>query len=98
MCPFHGEKTPSFTVSASRQTYHCFGCGVHGDAIGFLMEYAGLSFPDAVRDLAQQIGMQVPEEETTPEERQRATEARQRQVTLTDVLARAAEHYRKQLK
>ena len=98
LCPFHGEKTPSFTVSATRQTYHCFGCGVHGNAIGFLMEHAGMSFPDAVRDLAQQVGMPVPEDEATPEERQRAVEARQRQVTLTDVLARAAEHYRKQLK
>ena len=49
LCPFHGEKSPSFTVSASRQTYHCFGCGVHGNAIGFLMEHSGLSFVDAVR-------------------------------------------------
>jgi DNA primase len=98
LCPFHGEKTPSFTVSASRQTYHCFGCGVHGNAIGFLMESAGMSFPDAVRDLAQQLGMQVPEDESSPEERQRAADARQRQATLTDVLGRAAEHYRKQLK
>ena len=98
LCPFHGEKTPSFTVSASRQTYHCFGCGVHGNAIGFLMEHGGMSFPDAVRDLAQQLGMQVPEDEASAEERQRATELRQRQVTLSDVLARAADHYRKQLK
>jgi DNA primase len=98
LCPFHGEKTPSFTVSASRQTYHCFGCGVHGNAIGFLMEHGGMTFPDAVRDLAQQLGMQVPEDEASAEERQRAAELRQRQITLSDVLARAAEHYRKQLK
>jgi DNA primase len=98
LCPFHGEKTPSFTVSASRQTYHCFGCGVHGNAIGFLMEHSGLSFVDAVRDLAQQLGMQVPEDEASPEERQRATQLKQKQATLSDVLARAAEHYRKQLK
>jgi DNA primase len=98
LCPFHGEKSPSFTVSASRQTYHCFGCGVHGNAIGFLMEHGGMTFPDAVRDLAQQLGMQVPEDDASAEERQRATELRQRQVTLSDVLARAAEHYRKQLK
>ena len=98
LCPFHGEKTPSFTVSASRQTYHCFGCGVHGNAIGFLMEHGGMTFPDAVRDLAQQLGMQVPEDDASAEERQRAAELRQRQVTLSDVLARAAEHYRKQLK
>ncbi len=98
LCPFHGEKSPSFTVSASRQTYHCFGCGVHGNAIGFLMEHSGLSFVDAVRDLAQQLGMQVPEDDASPEERQRAGELKQKQATLSDVLARAAEHYRKQLK
>ena len=98
LCPFHGEKSPSFTVSASRQTYHCFGCGVHGNAIGFLMEHSGLSFVDAVRDLAQQNGMQVPEDEASPEERERASQLKQKQATLSDVLARAAEHYRKQLK
>jgi DNA primase len=60
LCPFHGEKSPSFIVSPSRQTYHCFGCGVHGDALRFLMEYSGMGFLDAVRDLAQQVGMTVP--------------------------------------
>ena len=69
LCPFHGEKSPSFIVSPSRQTYHCFGCGVHGDAIRFLTEYSGLSFMDAVRDLAQQVGLKVPEREDSPEER-----------------------------
>ena len=54
-CPFHNEKTPSFTVSPTKQFYHCFGCGAHGTAIGFLMEYSGLGFVDAVRDLAQQV-------------------------------------------
>ena len=98
LCPFHGEKSPSFTVSATRQTYHCFGCGVHGNAIGFLMAHAGMSFPDAVRDLAQQLGMQVPDDGSTPEERERASQLKQKQATLSDVLARAAEHYRKQLK
>ena len=49
LCPFHGEKSPSFTVSPSRQTYHCFGCGVHGNAIGFLMEQHGMGFIDAVK-------------------------------------------------
>ena len=94
LCPFHGEKSPSFTVSASRQTYHCFGCGVHGNAIGFLMEHSGLSFVDAVRDLAQQNGIQVPEDEASPEERERASQLKQKKATLSDVLARAAEHYR----
>ncbi|GKS68917.1 DNA primase [Nitrosomonas sp. PY1] len=59
-CPFHNEKTPSFTVSQSKQFYHCFGCGVHGNAIGFLMEYGGLSFTDAVSQLAEYAGMQMP--------------------------------------
>ncbi len=98
LCPFHGEKTPSFTVSPTRQTYHCFGCGAHGNAVGFLMEHAGLSYPDAVRDLAQQLGMTVPEDERTPAERERAVAQKQRQATLTDVLAKAAEHYRQALK
>ena len=51
-CPFHNEKTPSFNVSPSKQFYHCFGCGVHGNAIGFVMEYSGLTYPDAIRELA----------------------------------------------
>jgi len=60
-CPFHNEKTPSFNVSPSKQFYHCFGCGAHGNAIGFVMEYSGLTYPDAIRELAQQAGMEVPE-------------------------------------
>ena len=61
LCPFHGEKSPSFTVSPSKQFYHCFGCGAHGSAIGFLMEQRGFGYVDAIRELAQQVGMQVPE-------------------------------------
>ncbi|MDE2070063.1 MAG: DNA primase [Gammaproteobacteria bacterium] len=61
-CPFHNEKTPSFTVSPSKQFYHCFGCGAHGTALGFLMEYEHLDFPEAVRQLAEQVGMEVPVE------------------------------------
>src|SRR6266566_3646158 len=60
-CPFHTEKTPSFTVSAPKQFYHCFGCGAHGNAIGFLMEYSGLAYPEAIRELAETVGMPVPE-------------------------------------
>src|SRR5882672_243883 len=60
LCPFHGEKTPSFTVSATRGTYHCFGCGEHGTAIGFLMNYDNLPFPDAVEALAEVLGLEVP--------------------------------------
>ena len=61
LCPFHNEKSPSFSVSPSKQFYHCFGCGAHGNAIGFLMEYSGLAYPEAIRALAETVGMQVPE-------------------------------------
>jgi len=61
-CPFHGEKTPSFTVSQAKQFYHCFGCGAHGTALTFLMEHDRLSFPDAVEDLAGRAGLEVPRE------------------------------------
>jgi len=98
LCPFHGEKTPSFTVSSTRQTYHCFGCGVHGNAVGFLMEHHGMGFIDAVRDLAQQVGLAVPEAESRPGEREEAARQKQKQLTLVDVLGRAAEGYRQQLK
>ena len=60
LCPFHTEKSPSFTVSPTKQFYHCFGCGKSGNAIGFLIDYAGMNFPEAVKDLAGQYGMQVP--------------------------------------
>nr|WP_184295173.1 DNA primase [Roseateles terrae] len=98
LCPFHGEKSPSFIVSPSRQTYHCFGCGVHGNAVGFLMEHLGIGFVDAVRDLAQQAGMQVPEDDRSPADREREKLVKQRQATLTEVLAKASQHYRQQLK
>ena len=98
LCPFHGEKSPSFTVTPSRQTYHCFGCGVHGNAVGFLMEQHGMGFVDAVRDLAQQAGLSVPEEASAPGDREEAARQREKQVTLSDVLARAADGYRRQLK
>jgi DNA primase len=61
-CPFHNEKTPSFTVSPTKQFYHCFGCGAHGSAISFLMEYDRLSFPEAVEELASSLGLDVPRE------------------------------------
>ena len=65
-CPFHSEKTPSFTVTPTKQFYHCFGCGAHGSAIGFMMEYGGMSFVEAVKDLAARVGMQVPVPESEP--------------------------------
>src|SRR6476660_519096 len=96
LCPFHSEKSPSFTVSPTKQFYHCFGCGKNGNAISFLMEQAGMHFVEAVKDLAGQYGMQVPEEERSPEERERASREREKQATLTDVLEKAGAAYRKQ--
>ena len=98
LCPFHGEKSPSFIVSPSRQTYHCFGCGAHGDAIRFLSEHSGLGFMDAVRDLAQQAGVTVPEERASPDELAQAAQAREQRASLGEVLERATQHYRQALK
>ena len=98
LCPFHGEKSPSFSVSPSKQFYHCFGCGKNGNAIGFLMEHAGMGFVEAVQDLAQQVGLQVPDDDISPQEKERAAAARQKQATLTDVLEKAALAYRSQLR
>ncbi|MBX3586944.1 MAG: DNA primase [Ramlibacter sp.] len=98
LCPFHGEKSPSFSVSPSKQFYHCFGCGKNGNAISFLMEHAGMNFVEAVKDLAQQYGMQVPEDDASPQDRERAAQQREKQATLTDVLEKAGEAYRKQLR
>ena len=98
LCPFHGEKSPSFSVSPTKQFYHCFGCGKNGNAIGFLMDHAGMNFVEAVKDLAGQYGMQVPDEDVSPQDRARAAEARQKQTTLNDVLEKAGESYRQHLK
>ena len=89
-CPFHNEKTPSFTVSPTKQFYHCFGCGAHGTALGFLMEYEHMSFPDAVAALAQDAGLPVPE--SGEPDRPRPPPA------LWDALEQAAQFYKKQLK
>ncbi|MCU0926032.1 MAG: DNA primase [Hydrogenophaga sp.] len=98
LCPFHGEKSPSFSVSPTKQFYHCFGCGANGNAIGFLMEHAGMTFVEAVKDLAQQTGLQVPEDDASPQDRERAAQQRQKQVTLSDVLEKSAQAYIKHLK
>jgi DNA primase len=92
-CPFHSEKSPSFTVSPTKQFYHCFGCGAHGTAIGFLMEYAGKTFPDAVEDLARDAGLAVPRVERPGESERRAEAA-----DLTEHLLVAAKFYRAQLR
>ncbi|HXJ50169.1 MAG TPA: DNA primase [Burkholderiales bacterium] len=95
LCPFHGEKTPSFTVSPSKQFYHCFGCGAHGNAIGFQMEYGGMGYVDAIKDLAASAGMQVPElRPRTAEEAAR----QERETDLYDVMEKAMAFYRAQLK
>ena len=98
LCPFHGEKSPSFSVSPAKQFYHCFGCGANGNAISFLMEHAGMGFVEAVKELAQQAGLPVPEDDSTPPDRARAQQQREQQVSLTDVLEQAARAYQKQLK
>jgi DNA primase len=98
LCPFHSEKSPSFSVSPTKQFYHCFGCGKNGNAIGFLMDHAGMNFVEAVKDLAGQYAMQVPEEDASPQDRARAAQQREKQATLTDVLEKAGEAYRKHLK
>jgi DNA primase len=92
-CPFHSEKTPSFTVSPSKQFYHCFGCGAHGTAIGFLMEYGGKSFPDAVEELAREAGLEVPRSATPAEDTRRL-----QGQDLTGLLLHAAKFYRTALK
>ncbi len=89
-CPFHKEKSPSFSVSPTKQFYHCFGCGAHGSAITFLMEYSGKSFPDAVEELAQNIGLTVPNDNTRQTDPQAGG--------LFDVMITAAGFYKQQLK
>jgi DNA primase len=91
-CPFHNEKTPSFTVSPSKQFYHCFGCGAHGTAIGFVMEYQGMGFVDAVRELAARAGMTVPDDGGhTPHSGGNTR-------NLIEVMGRAAAWYKEQLR
>lgn len=96
LCPFHNEKSPSFTVSPTKQFYHCFGCGAHGTSIGFLMEYSGLSFVDAVKDLAQNNGMIVPDDDKMPPA-QRA-EVTAKSLALSEVMNKASDYYRQQLR
>lgn len=94
LCPFHGEKTPSFTVSPDKQFYHCFGCGAHGSAIGFLMEQEGLGYVEAIEELARSLGLEVPREG----ERAGAGEQARKTTVLFDLLAQASHFYRQQLK
>ena len=97
LCPFHNEKSPSFTVSPTKQFYHCFGCGAHGTAIGFLMEYSGLGFVESVKDLAQSVGMTVPEQEDRLPPAQRA-ELQAKTLALSNAMTMACNFYRQQLR
>ena len=94
LCPFHSEKSPSFSVSPTKQFYHCFGCGAHGSAISFLMEYSGLGYVDAIEDLARSAGLDVPREERTANDVARQQQA----MALSEVMSSAADWYRQQLK
>jgi DNA primase len=94
LCPFHNEKSPSFTVSPTKQFFHCFGCSAHGSAIGFLMEHTGLSYVEAIRDLAHSVGMSVPTSDPSPSN---ATPQAASQPLL-QVMQEASNYYRQQLK
>ena len=98
LCPFHGEKSPSFSVSPVKQFFHCFGCGKGGDAIAFLREHTGMEFMEAVQSLAQEVGMQVPQEDISPQQRAQRQAMKQQQDSLVDTLERAAQAYCEQLK
>lgn len=91
LCPFHGEKTPSFTISPSKGFYHCFGCSAHGTALGFIMEYENLSFVEAVENLADLVGLEVPRESTQ-------APTRERHAAVYSVLAEADQIFRARLK
>ncbi|MGF6753236.1 DNA primase [Paraburkholderia sp. GAS42] len=105
LCPFHNEKSPSFTVSPTKQFYHCFGCGAHGTAIGFLIEHAGLTFPEAVNELAQSVGLTVPQEPSPMRgggggggEGYAPAVSKAVTTALSDVMQTACDFYRKQLR
>ena len=97
-CPFHKEKTPSFSVSPTKQFYHCFSCGAHGSAIGFVMEHQGLSFPEAVQFLADRVGMAVPKVRGQNDNPEVRAERKKKQQTLEETTAAAADFYAQQLK
>ena len=92
-CPFHQEKSPSFTVSPSKQFYHCFGCGAHGSALSFLIEYQGMSFVDAVEDLAKSVGLTVPQDT-----QKISPEAKEKNLALGEALEMASQYYQSALK
>lgn len=93
-CPFHNEKTPSFTVSPNKQFYHCFGCGAHGTAVGFLMEYEHMSFPEAIEELARNAGMEVQYEANS----RFIPKAKRQDDSLYELMAKCDQYYRQQLR
>jgi len=99
-CPFHNEKSPSFTVSQDKQFYHCFGCGEHGNAISFLMEFDRLDFVDAVEELASHCGMEVEREENTasPAEQKRQQQVYQQKQDDYELMAQVSQFFQQQLK
>ena len=94
LCPFHQEKSPSFSVSPTKQFYHCFGCGAHGSAVGFMMEYSGQSYVDAIEDLARSVGLTVPREQRS----MRTVVEQQHSTALSEVMSMASDWYIQQLK
>jgi DNA primase len=99
-CPFHSEKSPSFTVSLDKQFYHCFGCGAHGNAISFVMEYERLDFVDAIEELASHLNIEVPREEQnlTPAQKQQQHQAHQQKQDDYELMAKISHFYQQQLK
>ena len=98
LCPFHNEKSPSFTVSPAKQFYHCFGCGAHGSALTFLMEHTGASFPEAVRTLAGTVGIAVPDETRSPRQKAESAQRREELSRHARVMQAAQGHYVAQLR
>ncbi len=94
LCPFHQEKSPSFSVEPDKQFYYCFGCGAGGNAVGFVMDFESVDFPQAVEILANEFGMSVPREASSKAERQRQSE----NIRLLELLARVGKYYQYQLR
>ncbi len=93
-CPFHNEKTPSFSVSQEKQFYHCFGCGVHGNVLDFVMEFDRLDFVDAIEELSSQLGLEVPRENGGEPSGPRTAEKR----NLYDLMGQISQFYQSQLR
>lgn len=97
-CPFHNEKSASFSISPSKQIFHCFGCGESGNSITFVMKYLGLDFVGAVRSLAEQYNVYLPQEQNfTPQDREEQKKKKQHKLNIHDVLKKAVNYYRRQL-